>query len=63
MATRRKRTQATKPLVVVFNDLKMRERTLVHPDGSSLKVLKSQAIATETKWIAMLDKHPEFERA
>ncbi|MDR6408503.1 hypothetical protein [Paraburkholderia terricola] len=47
---------------VTFRDKAFRSRTLVFADGSTLAVERSTVTATDEEQIALLQRHPDFER-
>ncbi|MFP3614924.1 hypothetical protein SB778_33135 [Paraburkholderia sp. SIMBA_050] len=47
---------------VTFRDKAFRSRTLVLADGRTLSVDKSTVTASDEEQLALLDRHPDFER-
>ena len=47
---------------VTFRDKAFRSRTLVLADGRTLAVEKSTVTASDQEQLALLDRHPDFER-
>ncbi|AXE92865.1 hypothetical protein [Paraburkholderia terricola] len=55
-------TVAADIVPVTFRDKAFRSRTLVFADGSTLAVERSTVTATDEEQIALLERHPDFER-
>ena len=47
---------------VTFRDKAFRSRTLLLADGRTLAVEKSTVTASDEEQLALLDRHPDFER-
>ncbi|SHK25420.1 hypothetical protein [Paraburkholderia terricola] len=47
---------------VTFRDRAFRSRTLVLSDGCTLSVEKSTVTASDQEQLALLERHPDFER-
>ncbi|MDR6445593.1 hypothetical protein J2794_001684 [Paraburkholderia terricola] len=47
---------------VTFRDRAFRSRTLVLADGRTLSVEKSTVTASDQEQLALLERHPDFER-
>ncbi|SHL06857.1 hypothetical protein [Paraburkholderia terricola] len=47
---------------VTFRDKAFKSRTLVLADGRTLAVEKSTVTASDQEQLALLDRHPDFER-
>jgi len=47
---------------VTFRDKAFRSRTLVLADGRTLAVEKSTVTASDQEQLALLERHPDFER-
>lgn len=50
------------PVSVTFRDKAFRSRTLVLADGRTLSVEKSTVTASDQEQLALLERHPDFER-
>ncbi|ACQ97816.1 hypothetical protein [Burkholderia pseudomallei] len=53
------------PLVqprATFVDTRFRTRVIVFPDGSVLRVIKGEVLASVASHIEYLDAHPDFKR-
>ncbi|ALJ70716.1 hypothetical protein TR70_1153 [Burkholderia pseudomallei] len=57
--------RASAPLVqprATFVDTRFRTRVIVFPDGSVLRVIKGEVLASVASHIEYLDAHPDFKR-
>ena len=55
-------TAAAGRVSVIFRDKAFRSRTLVLADGRTLAVENSTVTATDQEQLALLERHPDFER-